>query len=184
MSHSEGSGRILPGRRSHCEIDLVSAPRWNGSQDMIRRHETGFRVALMGSDAALASALIVIVFAVRFGPGWPDVLTELLPHPALSVAIFCAAWIGLLAAHGLYRPRARWSVRSDAIGVARTAVLLAFGTIAVLFMLGWTSMSRFALLAIFPLLAAATIVARTALREIFRQARRRGRNFETVLIVG
>ena len=151
---------------------------------MIRRHETGFRVALMGSDAALASALVAVVFALRFGPDWPIVLTELLPQPAVSIAAFCVAWIGLLAAHGLYRPRARWSVRSDAIGVARAAVLLAFGTIAVLFMLGWTSMSRFTLLAIFPLLATATIVARAVLREVFRQARRRGRNFQTVLIVG
>jgi exopolysaccharide biosynthesis polyprenyl glycosylphosphotransferase len=151
---------------------------------MIRRHETGFRAALMGSDAALASALIVIVFAARFGPEWPKVLAELLPQPAFSVTVFCLGWIGVLAAHGLYRPRARWSVRSDAIGVARAAVLLAFGTIAVLFMLGWTGMSRFALLAIFPLLAVATIIARAGLRVVFREARRRGRNFQSILIVG
>ena len=151
---------------------------------MIRRHELGFSFALLVADAGLAVVVVVAVFAASFGPTWQDYLAGVLPQWGLSVALYALSWVGLLAAQGLYRPRARWSAYSDAIAIARSAVVLAAATVAVLFVLGFDSPSRFVLLVIFPIQAWATISARVGLRAIFNEARRRGRNLRAIVIVG
>lgn len=152
---------------------------------MIRRHESGFSFALLVADAGLAVLVVVAVFAAVLGPDWQDDLAVVLPQWTLSVALYALSWVGILAAQGLYRPRARWSAYSDAIAVARSAVILAAGTVAVLFVLGfYEDVRRFIVLIIFPIQAWATISARVALRAIFNEARRRGRNLRSIVIVG
>jgi exopolysaccharide biosynthesis polyprenyl glycosylphosphotransferase len=151
---------------------------------MIRRHESGFSFALLVADAGLAIVVVVAVFAATFGPDWQSDLALVLPQWTLSVALYALSWVGLLAAQGLYRPRARWSAYSDAIAVARSAVVLAAGVVAVLFVVGYHDVTRFVLLVIFPIQAWATISARVGLRAIFNEARRRGRNLRSLLIVG
>jgi exopolysaccharide biosynthesis polyprenyl glycosylphosphotransferase len=151
---------------------------------MIRRHETGLRFALMAVDAVLVVAVFVVVLALRFGPDWPRTVDQLVPSPQLFMALYAAAWIGLLRANGLYRPRARWSIRSEALGVAEAAAFLAFGTLAVLFLLGQSNVSRITLVVVFPLQVLVTVLARAALRWVLREARARGRSFRSVIVIG
>jgi hypothetical protein len=62
--------------------------------------------------------------AASVGAGWQDELALVHPQWALLVALYALSWVGLLAAQGLYRPRARWSAYSDAIAIARSAVAI------------------------------------------------------------
>jgi exopolysaccharide biosynthesis polyprenyl glycosylphosphotransferase len=151
---------------------------------MIRNRDTGPRLALVLVDAALAVAVMLTVFGVRFGLDWDAVSDQLLPHPTLFAPTYAIAWVSLLAANGLYRPSARWSMRSTAAGVVAAAALLALGMLAALFLLDLTDVSRLALLAIFPAQAAVTIASRVALRAVLRAVPRRSRNPRSLLIIG
>jgi exopolysaccharide biosynthesis polyprenyl glycosylphosphotransferase len=151
---------------------------------MIRRHESSLRFALMALDSALTLVVLATVFAARFGPDWIRVVDEALPQPGLFVAAYVLVWIGLLNANGLYRVRARWSIRSEAKGVAEAAAILAFATLAVVFFLDLENVSRLSLVLIFPLQAGASILARVAVRRALRNARAEGDNLRSVLVVG
>src|SRR6476646_8696742 len=91
---------------------------------MLRRHASGFRALLMLADAVLAFVLLVVLSLVRFGPTWLDVWRPLLAQPALFGVGYSIIWVAILWLHGLYRPRARWSIRSEAIALARATVVL------------------------------------------------------------
>src|SRR5436309_413640 len=100
---------------------------------MIRRHEISLRFALMALDSVLALAVLMTVFAVRFGADWVEVVNKALPAPGLFIAEYVLTWVLLLAANGLYRARARWSIWSEARGVVQATVEPAFITLAALF---------------------------------------------------
>ena len=89
-----------------------------------------------------------------------------------------------LALNGLYRPRARWSIRSEAWDLLRATVLMAVATFAVLFWFKLPDVSRLFLVLLFPTLYVVTLVTRAVLRLAFHQARASGRNARYVLIVG
>jgi exopolysaccharide biosynthesis polyprenyl glycosylphosphotransferase len=150
---------------------------------MIRRHGTGLRFALMALDATLAVAIALATFAVTQGaaqmaaPHDPG-LTGLLLLP-----LYAVAWVQILAARGLYHLRARWSIRSEAVAVSQAVAILGLGTFVTITILGLRDWGYAFALAL-PVLAVASILGRGALRGTLREARRRGRNLRSMVIVG
>src|SRR4051812_23896797 len=151
---------------------------------MIRRHASGFRALLMAADALLAVGLFVGLSAWRFGSDWAVVWREIVPEPTAFLALYAIGWVVILAANGLYRPRARWSLRSEAVAIVKATVLMALLTVSVLFLFKMPDVSRLFLLGLFPATAAATIVMRAAIRRWMEHVRRQGRNSRFVLVLG
>ena len=151
---------------------------------MIRRHYLWFRALLMGADALLATALLVGLSIWRFGEDWAVWWREIIPEPAAFVALFIGTWLAVLTSTGLYRPRARWSLRSEAVDVVRATVVTALITLSVLFLFRLPDVSRLLLLVLFPALALGTILSRAVLRTVMERYRRRGRNLRYVLVLG
>lgn len=151
---------------------------------MLRRHASGFRTLLMLADASLAFALLAVLSIARFGEHWLDVWRPLLEQPAVIAAAYASAWVIILWVHGLYRPRARWSIRSEALAIARATVVLGLVTGTVLFAFRLPDVSRLFLLALFPSQWLLTLATRIVLRLAFERLRASGYNARYVLVVG
>ena len=151
---------------------------------MLRRHASGFRTLLMLADGGLAFALLVLLSLVRFGTDWLDVWRPLLDQPVIVAATYAAAWVVVLWLHGLYRPRARWSIRSEALAIARATVVLGLITGTLLFAFRLPDVSRLFLILLFPAQWLVTLATRVALRLAFERLRARGYNRRYVLVVG
>ena len=151
---------------------------------MLRRHASGFRTLLMLADAALAFVLLAILSLARFGTNWEAVWEPLLEEPAIVAAAYAATWVAILWLHGMYRPRARWSIRSEAIAIARATFILGLITGTVLFAFRLPDVSRLFLILLFPSQWLLTLLTRVALRIAFERLRARGYNLRYVLVVG
>jgi exopolysaccharide biosynthesis polyprenyl glycosylphosphotransferase len=153
---------------------------------MIRRYAAALRLTLVAADTVLAFAVVLAATNIRFGrtSGWPPDLKASLPDANLAVAGFVGMWIAVLWMHGMYRSRARWTRRGDAVAVLRsTLVQLAF-TLSLLYIFKLPNVSRLLLIVVFPSLAAAAIGIRIAIRQFLVFARDHGRNVRYVLVVG
>jgi exopolysaccharide biosynthesis polyprenyl glycosylphosphotransferase len=152
---------------------------------MIRRHITAFRLSLMAADAISAMAVFVAVSIVRWpGIDWRDSWLRAGIEPFGVVGAFAAAWMTVLWLLGMYRLRARWTVRSEALDVLRAGTLVAVVTFAALYVLKLPQVSRLFLIELFPAQVAVTFGSRLALRAVFAAARDRGLNTRFVLMVG
>jgi exopolysaccharide biosynthesis polyprenyl glycosylphosphotransferase len=151
---------------------------------MLRRHAFGFRTLLMLTDGLLAIALLAVLSEVRFGPGWYAVWSGILDQPPLVALAYGLGWVGILWYYGLYRPRARWTVRSEAFAIARSTFILILITGTVLFAIRMPDVSRLFLIFLFPTQWALTFSTRVALRFAFEWLRARGLNTRYVLVVG
>jgi exopolysaccharide biosynthesis polyprenyl glycosylphosphotransferase len=151
---------------------------------MLRRHHFWFRTALMLADAVIAAGLLVMVSWLRFGQEWLTIWESLLPQPAVVLLIYAGGWVLALTSVGLYRPRARWSLRSEAADIVRATIVMTLATLSVLFLFKLPDVSRLFLLFLFPAQAAVTIVERALLRKTLERWRVRGRNTRFVLILG
>jgi exopolysaccharide biosynthesis polyprenyl glycosylphosphotransferase len=155
---------------------------------MIRRHDTEIRVALIVSEAVLAVLVLALLSLLRLGGDWPADWVAMLVQPMVVPLIFAFValiWVAMLGLQGLYDLRNRWSLASDARGVAQAAVFAALATFTVLaFLPPSADLSRLVAVLLFPVLALATIGERAVLRRLFRTLRRQGRNIRNVVIVG
>jgi len=151
---------------------------------MFRRHAIGFRSLLMLVDGVLAAVLLAAVSVARFGTEWFTHWLPIIEQPAAFALIYAAGWVIVLDLHGLYRPRARWTIRSEALAVARSAVVMALVTLSVLFVFRLPDVSRSFLVAVFPAQWALTTVTRIALRAAFERMRAQGYNIRFVLVAG
>jgi hypothetical protein len=97
---------------------------------MIRRHAIGFRTLLMLVDGGLAAVLLGVVSFARFGGEWYDHWLPFLNQPAAFAAVYAGGWVAVLWLHGLYRPRARWTVRSEAVTLIRATLVMALFTLS------------------------------------------------------
>ena len=138
----------------------------------------------MLADVTVALLLAVLVSRVMFPGPAGDFWTRALPDYRLGLALLVSAWVMILWLHGGYRPRARWSIRSDARLVARALALLAIVTFAFLYLAQLPEVSRPYLLILFASLLAATLGVRIGLRAVFGTARRHGYNRRNVLVLG
>ena len=151
---------------------------------MIRRHATAMRAALMAADLAGAIGLFMVASWVRYGGDWEAVWHRLGADPWLAAGTYGACWVILLALHGMYRLRARLSLRSEAAGLLRATLLLAIATVVALFLVKVSDLSRLLLFALLSTQALVGIVSRVGLRAAFAWLRRRGHNTGYVLVVG
>jgi exopolysaccharide biosynthesis polyprenyl glycosylphosphotransferase len=151
---------------------------------VIRRHGTELRALLAVADAAVVVALLLGLSLWRFGPDWPTFWRQSLGDPVVFVSLYAATWVALLAVNGLYRPRARWSIRSEVRDVLRATATMVVITLSVLFLAHLPDVSRLFLVALFPSQALATIAVRGALRLTFEWLRERGYNVRYIVIVG
>jgi exopolysaccharide biosynthesis polyprenyl glycosylphosphotransferase len=151
---------------------------------MIRRHTTAMRAALMAADLAGAVALFMVASWIRYGGDWEEVWRRLGVDPWLAAAAYGSCWVVLLALQGMYRLRARLSLRGEATGLLRATLILAVATVVALFLVKVSDLSRLLLLALLMSQALIGIVSRVGLRAAFAWLRRRGHNTGYVLVVG
>jgi exopolysaccharide biosynthesis polyprenyl glycosylphosphotransferase len=135
-------------------------------------------------DGGLAILLLVVLSIARFGSSWLDIWRPVLDQPVMFAAAYGVAWVTVLWFHGLYRPRSRWTIRSEGIAIARATILLGLIAGTVLFAFRLPDVSRAFLLALFPAQWLLTLATRVALRVGFEWLRARGYNQRFVLIVG
>jgi exopolysaccharide biosynthesis polyprenyl glycosylphosphotransferase len=151
---------------------------------MIRRHAYWLRALLMLVDGLFAVGLLVVLSILRFGADWAVWWRIVISEPLAFLALYAVGWVGVLAYHGLYRPRARWSIRSEAADLARATLVMALLSVGVLFLFKVPDVSRLFLLALFPTQFVLALATRAALRVGFRWVRERGHNARYVVVVG
>jgi exopolysaccharide biosynthesis polyprenyl glycosylphosphotransferase len=151
---------------------------------MIRRFGTELRALLMLADVTVAIVLAVAISSLMFATGGGYSWDNAIPDPRLGLALLVSVWVLILWLHGGYRPRARWSARSDARLILRAVLLLAVATFAFLYLAQLPEISRPYLLVYFAALLVFTVAARILMRASFGRAHRRGLNQRNVLVLG
>jgi len=152
---------------------------------MIRRHASVLRFLFALVDAAGALVALAIVGAIRFSDGSVlESLQRAIPSWELAVAGFVALWPVSLWIHGLYRVRARLTIRRELIDTARSVVLFAAAVLSLLFLLKLPDVSRGLLIPLFPTMGVISFGARLALRRLLSRLRQRGRNTRFVVVLG
>ena len=151
---------------------------------MIRRHATGFRLLLMAGDALFAVSLLVLLSVWRFGADWAVWWRQIVPIPEAFLGLYAVSWVLVMTMNGLYRPRARWSIRAEAADIGRATIVMALLTLSVLFFFHLPDVSRLLLLVLFPVQALMTLASRLLLRVALERYRRQGRNLRYVLVLG
>ena len=151
---------------------------------MMRERVAVLRAALMVGDFGVVVLGFVVASLLRFGGRATEVWAGLFPATAPVVVAFGLAAVGLFAAAGMYRPRLRWSMRTELQDLLRTgAILLAF-TFALLYFFKLDAVSRWFLAVYFPLVAVGLSAVRVGMHVAFRRARSRGRGVRHLLVVG
>jgi exopolysaccharide biosynthesis polyprenyl glycosylphosphotransferase len=138
----------------------------------------------MLADAALAVVLLGVMSYARFGDNWLGIWQPLFEEPVAFAAIYAVGWVVVLWLHGLYRPRARWTIRSEGTAIGRSVIVMALVTLSLLFVFRLPDVSRSFLLLLFPAQWLTTMASRLLLRWGFEKLRARGYNQRFVLIVG
>ncbi len=151
---------------------------------MIRKHALGFRTLLMLVDGGLAAVLLGLVSFVRFGGEWYTHWLPFLNQPAAFAAVYAGGWVVVLWLHGLYRPRARWTFRSESLALVRASMVMVLMTLSVLFVFRLPDISRSFLVILFPAQWAVALATRIVMRMVFIRMRARGFNLRYVLMIG
>jgi exopolysaccharide biosynthesis polyprenyl glycosylphosphotransferase len=152
---------------------------------LIRRHAAALRVALVCVDALMAVLVLGLAGIFRFGTSAPlDPFVGAIPNPLAALAAYSLGWPLALWSQGLYRTRARWTIRGEISDIGRATILFAAASLSILFLARLPDVSRGALLILFPALAASGLVTRLALRWSLSALRRNGRNTRFVLVLG
>jgi exopolysaccharide biosynthesis polyprenyl glycosylphosphotransferase len=152
---------------------------------LIRRHATSFRIALAALDALTAVVVLAAAGIVRFGTEAPlQPFIEVIPNPAAALVAYAIGWPLALWTQGLYRTRARWTIRGEIVDVARATALFAVVVLSALFLTKLPDVSRGILLVVFPSLGISGLVSRLALRWFLSRLRKRGKNARFVLVLG
>ena len=151
---------------------------------MLRRHASGLRALLMLTDGVLAAATLALTSFLRFGADWHVHWDPIVPDPRAFAALYAVTWVSVLTLSGLYRPRARWSIRTEALDLFRATLVMAAMVLAILFWFRLPDVSRTYLLILFPAQFLVTLATRAAMRLAFRRMRARGLNQRFVLVVG
>src|SRR6185369_14421528 len=151
---------------------------------MIRRFGTELRALLMLADIVVAVVLALVISRLMFPGSRGEFWQNAMPDTRLGLALLVSVWVVILWLHGGYRPRARWSIQSDARLILRAVLLLAVATFAFLYLAQLPEVSRPYLLVYFLALLAATLLVRIVMRATFGSAHRRGYNQRNVLVLG
>ena len=151
---------------------------------MIRRYGSALRVVLMFGDFSATIVLAIALSARLYDGDAGGIWDRAIPDPLFTLFLYALAWVVLLWFRGLYRLRARWSIRSEVDAVVRTTAMLAVATISILFLVKWPDVSRLFLVYLLVAQTITAILFRALIRVFLDAARRRGRNMRHVLVVG
>jgi exopolysaccharide biosynthesis polyprenyl glycosylphosphotransferase len=133
----------------------------------------------------MAILVLGVVGIFRFGTAAPlDPIEAVIPNPVAALAIYTLGWPLALWSQGLYRTRARWTIRGEVADILRATILFAAVGLSVLFLARLPDVSRGVLLLLFPALAASGLATRLVLRKSLTVLRRQGRNTRLVLVLG
>ena len=135
-------------------------------------------------DGGLAAVLLGVVSFARFGSEWYSHWLPFLNQPGAFAVAYAAGWVAILWLHGLYRPRSRWTIRSEGLALIRATVVMALFTLSVLFVFRLPDISRSFLVILFPAQWGVALGTRIAMRLVFMRMRARGFNLRYVLVVG
>ena len=139
----------------------------------------------MAADALSAMALFIGLSIVRFGAvGWQEVWASAGVDPFLAAAGYALVLVTVVWLQGLYRLRARWSRRREAIDVLVAVLFLAVVVFTALYLFKLPNVSRLFLLLLFSSQAALTLCSRAVIRVAFVRLRASGHNARYMLIVG
>ncbi|MEX2137361.1 MAG: sugar transferase [Chloroflexota bacterium] len=142
------------------------------------------RLLLGLADGVLAFLVFLTVSAVRFQEGDPTAKWSVGVEVPIAATLFSITWVVVLWSMGLYRLRARWSLRAEARDIARATVLAVALTLSTLFIFHQDDVSRVFLAILFIVQPALTLAGRALLRSWFSTLRRRGLNTTYMLIAG
>jgi exopolysaccharide biosynthesis polyprenyl glycosylphosphotransferase len=152
---------------------------------MLRRHVTALRLLFMAADGLTAAGLCVVVSIVRFGSAnWLSSWTTAGVDGRVLAATYGLAWVTVTWLLGLYRLRARLSLRSELVGLFQAVLLVAVATFTALFLFKLPNVSRLFLIELFVAQVALSVAVRIGLKVAFAWARSAGRNTRWVLVVG
>jgi exopolysaccharide biosynthesis polyprenyl glycosylphosphotransferase len=143
------------------------------------------RLALMLGDGITAAAVFLLISFVRFGnSGWTGIWSRLGIDIRMAAIGFGILWVVVLWYHGLYRLRARWRLRTEAMDIVRATLVVAAVTLSILFVFKQEDVSRLFLLSLFTAEPLVLLAGRGILRFAFSELRRRGHNARFMLVVG
>jgi len=152
---------------------------------MIRRYGLAFRVLLAMADGVIAVSLLFLAIATRFGTASVESQLDFaFGDPSIAVAAYAILWPFVLWTQGLYRHRARWTIRGEVADILRATMIFAAVILSLLFLTKNPDASRLVLVALFPLLAVGALTTRLLLRRALIALRRQGRNTRFLLILG
>lgn len=152
---------------------------------MIRRHVTALRLLFMAADGLSAAGLFAVISIVRFGSSnWLNSWTTVGVDGRVLAAVYGLGWVTATWLLGLYRLRARLSLRSELLSLFRADLLVAVATFTALFLLKLPNVSRLFLIELFVAQIALSATVRIGLRLAFAWGRSAGRNTRWVLVVG
>ena len=100
---------------------------------MVRRHTTALRASLMAADFFGAAFLFVLVSIARYGQNWYAAWDRLGIDPLVAAIAYGLGWSLLVGLQGLYRVRARYSLRSEATALLRAGAVLGVAMVVYLF---------------------------------------------------
>ena len=151
---------------------------------MIRRHAGALRALLATVDGLVVLFSLGLAATVRFGPQAP-LDTALSPFgDGIALLLPIAGWPLTLWAHGLYRPRARLTIRGEAVDILRATATFTAAVLIALYLFKLDDFSRTVVAVFVPTLALSTIAVRIVMRAVLSSMRDRGRNSRNVLVLG
>jgi len=143
------------------------------------------RLALMVGDGVTAAGVFLLISFIRFGnSGWTGIWSRLGIDIRLAAIGFGVLWVIVLWYFGLYRLRARWRLRTEAMDIARATLTVAAVTLSILFVFKQQDVSRIFLLSLFTAEPLVTLGGRGLLRFAFSKLRSRGYNARYMLVIG
>jgi exopolysaccharide biosynthesis polyprenyl glycosylphosphotransferase len=138
----------------------------------------------MAADFLVAAVLFVLVSVARYGAEWQERWHFLGVNPWLAAIAFGSGWTLLVSLQGLYRVRARYALRSEAVALAKAGLVLGIGVVILLFVQHVSNASRLLIAALIVSTVVLTIVERAVLRSALAWLRGRGHFSRFVLIAG
>jgi exopolysaccharide biosynthesis polyprenyl glycosylphosphotransferase len=151
---------------------------------MVRRHTSALRASLMAADFLGAAILFVALSMARYGSGWYAAWDRLGIDAFVAAILFGLGWTVVVALHGLYRVRARYALRSEAVALIRSGAILGLAMVVYLFVERASNASRLLIASLLIATVAVAFVARVTLRSLLGVLRRRGRMTRFVLVAG
>jgi len=151
---------------------------------MVRRHTTALRASLMAADFLIAVVLFMAASMWRYGPTWQQDWQRLGVDPWIAAAAYASGWTLVVLLQGLYRVRARFSLRAETIALGRAGLILGLAVITLFFVYQVSNASRLLVVGLVAGTVGLGVLSRFGLRHALNELRRDGWLTRYVLVAG